>query len=60
MNFDDFDKRFEKNSKEFDRDFKRIKIFNLIFGAIALIGSVSLTIFGVWIVIMLMRFFGVL
>lgn len=60
MNSDDFDKRFEKHSKEFDRDFKRMKIFNLIFGIIALIGSLLLISFGIWVIIMLMRFFGVI
>jgi len=55
----DFDKRFKKQSKEFDRDFARTKrtISALIFGSLVI--GLGLVGFVIWIVIMLLRFFGV-
>lgn len=49
----DFDKRFDQTSKEFDRDFKRIKIWRAITTIIGSIISLVLIGFGIWVVIML-------
>lgn len=54
----DFDKRFQKMSDDFDRDFKWIKISQIVGGAISLIIGLGLMAFLVWVVIVLLRYIG--
>jgi hypothetical protein len=56
----DFDKRFEERSKEFDRDFRNMEKVALFWGALSIIISMALIGFGIWAVVMLFRFFGVI
>jgi hypothetical protein len=56
----DFDKRFQKMSDDFDRDFRRIKIASIVGGVISLIIGLGLTAFFIWVVIVLLRYIGAL
>jgi len=54
----DLDKRFQKASDDFDRDFKWIKISSIVGGAISLIIGLWLMAFLVWVVIVILRYIG--
>lgn len=53
-----FDKRFQKMSDDFDRDFRRVKIASIVGGVISLVIGLGLAVFFVWVVIVLLRYFG--
>jgi len=55
----DFDKRFKKHSENFDRDFASMKKWSFIGSIIYIITSLSLIGFGIWVIIMLLQFWGV-
>ena len=52
--------RFEERRKEFDRDFKRMRVFGLIGAVVMGLFNIGLILFGAWVVIMVMRYFGVI
>ncbi len=56
----DFDKNFEKRSREFDRDFSRMKKLSLISGIVAFTLVLGIIGFAIWVVITLMQFYGVI
>ena len=56
----DFDERFEKRQKEFDRDWKQAKKWFWVGGAISFTFGLLVTGFSVWVIIMVMRYFGVI
>ncbi len=46
--------------KEFDRDFARMKKWGIVYGIFSIIIGLGLMSFGIWVIIMLMQFFGVI
>ena len=55
----DFDKRFKKHSEDFDRDFASMEKWSFIGAIISIIISLGLMGFGIWVIVMLLRFWGV-
>lgn len=58
----DFDKQreeFKDRRKEFDHDFKRAKKWALITSIVSLVVALAGMGFVIWVVVMVMRFFGV-
>lgn len=56
----DFDSRFEKASRQFDRDFDRARKWTIGLFFVGLTISLGLMGFGIWVVLLLLRHFGVL
>lgn len=56
----DFETRFTKRQKNFDRDFSRMKKWGIATSIVSLVVGLGLIGFVIWIVIMVMRFFGVI
>lgn len=57
---EDFDKRFRKRQAEFDRDWERARKYAWVGAVVTGIIGLSLTGFFVWIIVMLMRYLGVI
>ncbi len=54
-----FDKRFNKQSEDFDRDFARMEKWSIATFAISSVFALGLIGFGIWVIVMILRFFGV-
>lgn len=56
----DFDKRFKQLSNQFDKDFDRARKWGVFVSIITLAFVLGLTGFGIWVVVALLQFFGVI
>jgi hypothetical protein len=56
----DFQKQFKEREDEFDRDFERAKRWGLVMGIFSLIMSLVGIGFFVWVVLMVMRWLGII
>lgn len=56
----DFDKRFRKHQDEFDRDWERARKWAWISSVLIGLFILSITGFIVWVIIMVMRHFGII
>lgn len=56
----DFDRRFKERQDEFDRDFDRMKGFGVAAFVVNVVIGLGLLGFGVWVVIVLLQYFGVI
>ena len=52
--------RFDRKVDDFDREFDRMKKVGIAFSVISVFASISLAGFVIWVIVMLMRFYGVI
>lgn len=57
---EDFDKNFKKHSRDFDRNFDRMRRLSLISGIVASVLVLGIIGFAIWVIITLMQFFSVI
>lgn len=60
MDTRDFDKRFKQKQDEFDKDWQRARKWFWVGAVMNAVFGLAITGFVVWVVIMLMRYFGVI
>lgn len=53
-------RRFNKQSRDFDREFSRMKKWGVIMGIGGITLSLALMGFVIWVIVQLLRFFGVI
>lgn len=56
----DFNKRFEQRQREFDCDWQRARKWYWVGSVTMAILGMALTGFFIWVIVMLMRYFGVI
>lgn len=52
--------RFDRKVDDFDRDFDRMKKVGIAFSVISTLIFIGLAGFVIWVIVMLMRFYGVI
>lgn len=55
-----FDKRFRKRQKQFDKDFKRIRTFAMVWSAFCFVLGMALLSGAIWVIYRLLLHFGIL